>query len=163
FGTTFTLPASPPVPPSGWNAAGIEPSSRNLNDGVIRCTAMATCGDASRDIPAGFDHTVLASSPAAAPPANALPIALPEFSCNAKPAPNACPAESAIAKLLTATATFVRLTRAEFIVAFPRVKRRESSDRAVHRMRRTDYTARALCGHRSRPAKRVGEIGVWRG
>ena len=42
-------------------------------------------------MPAGFDHTVLASSAAAAPPAKALPIALPEFSCSANPAPDAYP------------------------------------------------------------------------
>src|SRR6478672_7282645 len=48
FGTTLRLPASPPVPPSGWNAAGSEPSSWNLNDGVMKCTASANCGDARR-------------------------------------------------------------------------------------------------------------------
>src|SRR5882672_7762646 len=36
FGMTLRLPASPPVPPSGWNAAGSDPSSLNLNWGVTR-------------------------------------------------------------------------------------------------------------------------------
>src|SRR5678815_592335 len=35
FGMTARSPASPPVPPSGWNAAGCEPPSLNLNLSLI--------------------------------------------------------------------------------------------------------------------------------
>src|SRR6476620_3441685 len=102
-------PASPPVPPSGWNAAACEPSSLNLNDGMTKCTAPAPCGVANRDIPAGFAQMVLTSSADAAPPANALPSPLPEFSCSANAAPKAWPAASRTPSPPIAVATRVRL------------------------------------------------------
>src|SRR5512146_1030778 len=119
FGTTLRLPASPSLPPSGWNKAGCEPSSLNLNDGVMKCTAAATCGDPSRDIPAGFDQSVLASSAAAAPPANALPTALPEFSCSANAAPHACVADSANNAAPTAEAMRVILPASNLVPDVP--------------------------------------------
>ena len=74
------LPASPPSSPSGWLSAGSEPSLLNLIDGVMMCSAPTACIGRDRDQPAGFDHMVLTSSVNAAPPANALPRPLPQFS-----------------------------------------------------------------------------------
>jgi hypothetical protein len=88
----------------------------------MKCTASATSGAARRAIPAGLDHSVLASSAEAAPPANALPIALPEFSCSANPAPDAETVESEIAMPLIAAATRVRLTASDFILETPLVR-----------------------------------------
>jgi hypothetical protein len=67
-------------------------------------------------MPAGFDHTVLASSAAAAPPAKALPIALPEFSCSANPAPDAYPLTDITAMPLNAAATRARLMNRDCIL-----------------------------------------------
>jgi hypothetical protein len=80
FGTTFSPPASPPSLPSGCRIAGAENSSRNLIDGVIRWIAPAAWRVPSREMPATLLHNVEASSATAAPPANALPRPLPEFS-----------------------------------------------------------------------------------
>ena len=63
------VPASPPSWPSGWLNAVIEPLLLNWIDGVMTCNAAAACIVGRRTIPAGFDHTVLASSATAAPPA----------------------------------------------------------------------------------------------
>src|SRR5579864_5869516 len=90
----------------------------------MRCTASETSGDARRDMPAGFDHSVLASSAAAAPPAKALPMALPEFSCSANPAPDACPLASITAMPLRAAATHVRLMNRDRIFYSLRVVRK---------------------------------------
>jgi hypothetical protein len=81
-----------------------------LKDGVTKWIAAATSGETSRAMPAGFDHTVLASSAAAAPPANAFPTPLPEFSCSANAAPSACPAERVKTAPATAAATRVCLS-----------------------------------------------------
>src|SRR5574340_1089308 len=102
------LPASPPELPSGWNAAACEPSFWNLNDGVTRFTTAATCGDVSFDMPAGFDHTVVASCASAAPPANALPSPDADVSFNWKPAPHACPPARPRAMLPTIVAIWLR-------------------------------------------------------
>ncbi len=62
-------PASPPVPPSGWLNACSDPSSWNLIDGVTILPAPTIWMVENRAMPAGLDHTVLASSADAAPPA----------------------------------------------------------------------------------------------
>src|SRR3954452_17157963 len=63
----------------------------------MKCTAAATCEAVKRDMPAGLDHTVLASSADAAPPANALPRPLPDCCCNANAEPCAVPHASVAA------------------------------------------------------------------
>src|SRR5215831_5806698 len=68
-----------------------------------------------RDMPAGFQNTVLASSAAAAPPAKALPKPLPLCSCNAKPEPKVCPPANASAAPASAAATRVRLNGCDLI------------------------------------------------
>src|SRR5579872_2189106 len=85
----------------------------------MKLTAAATCGVPIRVSPAGFDHSVLASSAAAAPPANALPIALPEFSCSAKPADQDGPAATASAIPVATAASRPCLASCDFIVEPP--------------------------------------------
>src|SRR5678815_4138703 len=68
FGTTVVSPASPPLPVPIKGFA-LEPLV-NLVLGMITCAAACTwMPDGSRDMPAGFHHTVEASSAAAAAPA----------------------------------------------------------------------------------------------
>src|SRR2546425_2617584 len=94
LGTKAVLPASPPLPPSGRPPAGALPLSENLVDGAMIEPAMAKClPEPSRAIPAGFHHTVVASSATAAAPAYALPNPLTPCSYRAKAA--ACTSEPA--------------------------------------------------------------------
>src|SRR5437667_1801594 len=94
LGTKAVLPASPPLPPRGWPPAGALPLSENLVDGAMIEPAMAKClPEPSRAIPAGFHHTVVASSATAAAPAYALPKPLTPCSYRAKAA--ACASEPA--------------------------------------------------------------------
>jgi hypothetical protein len=107
FGTTFSPPASPPSPPWACWLAGAEKSLRNLIDGVIRWIAPATWRWPSLAMPAELLHSVAASSAAAAPPANALPRPLAEFSLIWKPAPETGPAPAASMATASAPATRV--------------------------------------------------------
>src|SRR5947209_11067906 len=54
FGTKAQLPASPPVPPSGCNAAGRDPLSWKRADGQIALAATTTCVLCRRTRPAGL-------------------------------------------------------------------------------------------------------------
>src|SRR6185436_4877814 len=72
FGTNAPSPASPPFPARAGllAAAGTLPLFVNLVDGEMACPATRKCAPrGSRAIPAGFHHTVDASSAAAAAPA----------------------------------------------------------------------------------------------
>src|SRR6516165_12238455 len=81
----------------------------------MRLAAPAASIPGMRDMPAGFQNTVLASSAAAAPPAKALPNPLPLCSCNAKAEPKACPPASASAAPASAAATRVRRNGCDLI------------------------------------------------
>src|SRR5438874_11208145 len=58
FGTPAQLPASPPVPPSGWPNAGCDPPSLNLVDGQMRLPATTTCLGSPRSSPPGLETLV---------------------------------------------------------------------------------------------------------
>src|SRR5574337_57748 len=105
LGTTFRLPASPPLPPSGCDIAATEPSSLNFIDGLIRWITPTTWRPSSLDIPAGLVHRVLASCAAAAPPAKALPRPEADVSLSWNPAPNAFPPAAATANPVIAWAS----------------------------------------------------------
>src|SRR5438094_8074740 len=108
LGTKAVLPASPPLPPRGWPPAGALPLSENLVDGAMIEPAMAKClPEPSRAIPAGFHHTVVASSAAAAAPAYALPNPLTPCSYRAKAA--ACASEPASRPSADTTAPAIAL------------------------------------------------------
>src|SRR5688572_12313299 len=84
LGTIAGSPASPPVLPSGRAVAATLERLVNLVEGTISAAPKLTCLPLPRrDMPAGFHHTVLASSATAAPPEYALPRPLMPCSCSA--------------------------------------------------------------------------------
>src|SRR5438876_605903 len=117
LGTKAVLPASPPLPPRGRPPAAALPLSENLVDGAMIEPAMAKClPEPSRAIPAGFHHTVVASSATAAAPAYALPNPLTPCSYRAKAA--ACASEPASRPSADTTAPVIALR----FIFFPPLK-----------------------------------------
>src|SRR5579862_1476687 len=86
-------------------------------DGVMKCTPNTTCGAEYFDSVAGLTDIELASSAAAAPPANALPRPLALSSCSANAAPNAWPAPSNDMAAMTPAATRLRRNWLRFMMA----------------------------------------------
>jgi hypothetical protein len=87
LGTNAVSPASPPSEPSGRPLAATLAPLENLVEGEITVPAMAKWRPrGSLAMPAGFHHTVDASSAVAAAPANALPKPLAPCSTSAKAA-----------------------------------------------------------------------------
>src|SRR5688572_28756039 len=74
LGITAQSPPFPPSPLPGAANTPVEPVFSNLNDGFTTWTATVACfcPRGSTFMPAGLNQTTLASSAAAAPPANAL-------------------------------------------------------------------------------------------
>jgi hypothetical protein len=105
FGTIFSPPASPPLPPRVWEVAGCEAAFEKLSDGLMKWSAPTPCAVRRRDMPATFDHSVVASSAAAAAPAKALPRPEADVSLSWKPAPRATDVPSISPKPATVCAT----------------------------------------------------------
>src|SRR5688572_2076562 len=142
LGTSAASPASTDVVPSGRPAppvAAVLALLENLVDGTMYAPPKAKCLPAgSRDMPAGFHQTVLASSATAAAPAYAFPRPLRPCSCSAKPAECTLDVAKAASADATAQATMFRFMallpeRAKTLACFARLSQRPDAFQTIRR------------------------------